>query len=314
MSADPEQKQEYTNLRVSPETIPDLITIAQSAFGVQLNENTLRRKFDTQFTGAAYLGIIARSQDNFPSAYYGVFPVKVLIDNRSYLVAQSGDTMTHKVHQGKGLFVKLAKETYRLAAENGIPLVFGFPNSNSYPGFVKKLDWKHDVDLTKFSKKIYTLPMAGIAAKYGWVGNCYRSFLSKRLRTRDYFQSSIIASGQNGVERGLDYWNYKGYSPNFTFNAAGVKVWAKIDGVLQIGDIEYKESVDYEKVLKKIARRALLWGCHKIVFQCNNDTWLATILSKSYSSEKGLPVGYVCLTENFPASELKFTMADFDTF
>ncbi|OGS79814.1 MAG: hypothetical protein A3D31_07630 [Candidatus Fluviicola riflensis] len=314
MSADPEQKHEYTSLRVSPETIPDLITIAESAFGVQLNKSTLLRKFDTQFTGAAYLGIIARNENQFPSAYYGVFPVKVIIENRSYLVAQSGDTMTHKLHQGKGLFVRLAKETYQLAAENGVQLVFGFPNSNSYPGFVKKLNWQHNVDLTKFSKKIYTLPMAGLAAKYGWIGNCYRLLLSKRLRTRDYFQSSIIASGQNGVERDLDYWNYKAYSPNFTFRAAGVKVWAKIDGVLQIGDIEYKESADYEKVLKKIARWAFSRGCHKIVFQCSNDTWLSGILTKNYSSEKGLPVGYVNLTEDFPAFELKFSLADFDTF
>jgi Acetyltransferase (GNAT) domain len=313
MSANPEQ-QEYVNLRVSPETLPDLITIAQSAFGVQLNENTLRRKFNTQFTGLAYLGMIARDDANFPSAYYGVFPVKVLVENQPYLVAQSGDTMTHKAHQGKGLFVKLAKETYKLAAENGIQVVFGFPNSNSYPGFVKKLDWKHEVDLTKFSKKIYTLPLAGLAAKYAWIGKCYRSFLRTRLQTRTYFQSSIIASGQNGLERSNDYWNYKAYSPNFTFKAGGVTVWAKIDGVLQIGDIEYKEAIDYDKVLKKIARRAFFWGCHKIVCQCNEDTWLAGILTKNYSSEKGLPVGYVRFNENFPASELKFSMADFDTF
>ncbi len=313
MAAD-QQKQEYASLRITPETIPDLLTIAQSAFGVKLDENTLRRKFDTRFTGESYIGFIARSKEQFPSAYYGVFPIKVQIDGRPYLVAQSGDTMTHKDHQGKGLFVKLAKETYHLAAENHIQMVFGFPNSNSYPGFVKKLDWQHDVDLTKFSKKIATFPMAGFAAKYSWVRSLYRSVLGSRLRSRDYFQSSILATGQNGVERSPDFWNYKAYSSNFTFRAGGVKVWARIDGVLQIGDIEYNESVDYDKVLRKIAQWAFFHGCHKIVFQCNHDTWLAGILAKSYTAEKGLPVGYLRLAESFPYSELKFTMADFDTF
>lgn len=313
MSTD-SNKQAYTNLRVSPETISDLIEIASSAFGVVLDKNTLLKKYDTRFAGASYLGVVAYDENQAPSAYYGVFPIKVKVDNQIYLAAQSGDTMTHKSHQGKGLFVKLAKESYQLAAENGVQWIFGFPNGNSYPGFVKKLDWKHEVDLTKFSKKVYTMPLSGIASKYQWFAKSYRTVLGSRLRTRDYFQSSIIATGQNGVERDPDFWKYKAYSPNFTFSAGGVKVWAKIDGVLQIGDIEYNESIDYDKVLKKIARRAFFWGCHKIVFQCSNDTWLAGILAKSYASEKGLPLGYLRLAESFPHAELKFSLADFDTF
>ena len=306
--------QDYAIVRMHSGAFNDLIFIAQSAFGVLLDEKKLNKKFDTQFTGVANLGFIAYSTDHTPSAYYGVFPVFMLIDGVQYLVAQSGDTMTHTNHQGKGLFVKLARESYQLAASNGVQLIFGFPNGNSYPGFVKKLDWNHEKNLVKYTKRINTVPLAALAARYNSFKKFYKYFTKRHIQKRAFFGNSLLETGENGVLRDQNFWNYKAYSDNFTFNASGVKVWAKIDGVLLVGDIEYKEGTDYAKVLKKIAGKAFFLGCHKIVFQCSSHTWLSNILENTYQSEVGLPIGYLKLNEHFPDKELKFTMADFDTF
>lgn len=305
---------DYSIVRMNSRAFKDLIFIAQSAFGVLLDENKLAKKFDTQFTGVANLGFIAYSTDQTPSAYYGVFPVFIHIKGVRYLVAQSGDTMTHIDHQGKGLFVRLARESYQLARFNNVQLIFGFPNGNSYPGFVKKLNWSHEKNLVKYTKSISTFPLAALAARYNSFNGFYKYLIKKYTRKRDFFDNSLLETGENGVLRDLDFWNYKAYSDNFTFTASGVKVWAKIDGVLLVGDMEYKEGTDYAKVLKKIARKAFFLGCHKIVFQCSSNTWLSKVLENSYKSEAGLPIGYLKLNDSFPDEELKFTMADFDTF
>ena len=50
-------------------------------------------------------------------------------------------TMTHPDYRRKGLFRLLAESCYLQAFQNGIELVYGFPNENSYYGFVNKLEW-----------------------------------------------------------------------------------------------------------------------------------------------------------------------------
>jgi GNAT superfamily N-acetyltransferase len=56
-----------------------------------------------------------------------------------FLSAQIGDTFTDADYQRKGIFVTLVEKS-RLKAESvGVKLIYGFPNANSLPGYVKKL-------------------------------------------------------------------------------------------------------------------------------------------------------------------------------
>lgn len=76
------------------------------------------------------------------AANYNLFVVKAKINGiKNQLICQSLDTLTDKDHRGKGLFIKLAHEIYEDCDKSGIKAVYGFPNSNSAPGFFKKLGW-----------------------------------------------------------------------------------------------------------------------------------------------------------------------------
>ncbi|MDG6225381.1 MAG: GNAT family N-acetyltransferase [Candidatus Thermoplasmatota archaeon] len=72
---------------------------------------------------------------------YEVVRFKALYDGKEIDACHSQDTMTHPGYRRQGIFEVLANKTYDKAREEGIGFVFGFPNQNSYPGFVKKLDW-----------------------------------------------------------------------------------------------------------------------------------------------------------------------------
>lgn len=76
------------------------------------------------------------------AAIYATFGVRLKIDTEIHLGCQSLDTITDLDYRGKGLFIKLAKDVYQKAKDDGVALVYGFPNGNSIHGFEKKLEWK----------------------------------------------------------------------------------------------------------------------------------------------------------------------------
>lgn len=73
--------------------------------------------------------------------HYAVQRMKVIIDGKEKGAALSMNTMTHPDYQGRGIFPELAMHVYKQCEDSGIELIFGFPNENSYIGFVKKLGW-----------------------------------------------------------------------------------------------------------------------------------------------------------------------------
>lgn len=78
------------------------------------------------------------------AAHYAVTSMRMRIEGSDRLGALSGTTMTHPEHRGKGLFQLLARQTYDRMSQEGMSLVWGFPNSQSHRGFVRDLQW-HDL-------------------------------------------------------------------------------------------------------------------------------------------------------------------------
>lgn len=75
-------------------------------------------------------------------AHYVTVPVDATIDGRAAKGLLSLNTATHPAHQGKGLFTRLANETYAYAADHGFEFVVGVANANSTPGFTRKLGFQ----------------------------------------------------------------------------------------------------------------------------------------------------------------------------
>jgi GNAT superfamily N-acetyltransferase len=76
------------------------------------------------------------------AAHYVTTPVNYAYNGRQWKGLLSLNTATHPDYQGKGLFTKLAGETYNYASQNGYEFVIGVANQNSTHGFLKKLDFK----------------------------------------------------------------------------------------------------------------------------------------------------------------------------
>ena len=133
---------DYNLIQLEDKTYSAIQDLYLRSFGANSSIESIKEKYNTSDFGLKNIGFLAIDNNNDNGAYYGVFPMRMTINNKDYLVAQSGDTMTAPEHRGKGLFIELAKKTYDLAKEKNIQFVFGFPNKNSFPGFQKKLEWK----------------------------------------------------------------------------------------------------------------------------------------------------------------------------
>ena len=91
-------------------------------------------------TGKA-LGFDAWDGDQL-AAHYVCVPASVFIRGEKRNILLSLNTATHPRYQGQGLFTKLADMTYSAAAAAQFDGIYGVANSNSTPGFVKKLGFK----------------------------------------------------------------------------------------------------------------------------------------------------------------------------
>jgi hypothetical protein len=86
--------------------------------------------------------------------HYTVTPTYLNHAGDRVLACQSGDTMVHPDYQGRGLFVRTAVESYRDLLSQGFAMVFGFPNKNSFPGFIRKLDWEPICRLRQYELRL----------------------------------------------------------------------------------------------------------------------------------------------------------------
>jgi GNAT superfamily N-acetyltransferase len=82
--------------------------------------------------------------------YHGRLPCSDELEH-TVLTAQSMTTMTHPDYRGQGLFVKCARMCFEMAKEDGVKLVWSFPNKNSEKTFYGTLGWKRlgNVGLTR---------------------------------------------------------------------------------------------------------------------------------------------------------------------
>ncbi|MCL1141727.1 GNAT family N-acetyltransferase [Shewanella gaetbuli] len=74
--------------------------------------------------------------------HYAVVPMNLESENESILGFLSMTTMVGVDYRKHGLFQELAERVYEVInAFNQPAMVFGFPNENSTPGFIRRLQW-----------------------------------------------------------------------------------------------------------------------------------------------------------------------------
>jgi hypothetical protein len=312
---------EYVYERLSGENLHNLIFLYQECFNVRINLDFLKKKYNTAPFGAAYVGYIAFEKETREVAgYYGVFPVLAKTSmKRNLLIAQSGDTMTHPRHQGRGLFTSLARMTYSLAGKEGINFVFGFPNENSYPGFKKKLKWEFYHNINHYAIKTGGLPFDKLFKKVARFYGMYEKFFRNKLKdylVQDTFGNSLERqSPDHGfILHDEVFFKYKTFYPSYTIKINKVLCVVKIDGRLWVGDVEYCSRETFIDIVDELILLAKRIGCSSVHFSVSEGTSYDNILKERFEVKSKIRAGYLNITGTVDPSEFVYQALDFDTY
>ena len=84
--------------------------------------------------------IVVALENGIVIGHYAMIPMPFVQDNLQHVGYLSMTTMVHPDYRKYGLFQELASVAYSKALPG--TFVYGFPNSNSAPGFKKRLEWE----------------------------------------------------------------------------------------------------------------------------------------------------------------------------
>jgi predicted N-acetyltransferase YhbS len=143
------------------------------------------------------------------SGQYAMMPVRLQHEGKPVLGLLSLDTATSPDFARQGVFTTLAKQLYESAATEA-PIVFGFPNANSAPGFYRRLDW---VELQPFPLLIRPLGNARALLR-AWQPRLAPltspiAFLTPLLRV---FEHAVRLASERGPSRVRTLENFSGWA------------------------------------------------------------------------------------------------------
>lgn len=305
---------DYSIERLSEAHIPALANLYNLCFRKNISPDWFRQKYNTENLGVKYIGFLALDQ-NKVAAFYGVIPCPVILEGQEILAAQSADTMTHPDHRNKGLFVTLARKTYKLAKNSNIRFLFGFPNQHSQPGAVK-LGWDFSLPAMKlFQLTPRSLPYARLIFRSKLLSQCYLGAIRLTLGSDRGSTAGIFSKQRNGPKHDAAFIAYKKYSPAFFISINQTDIWVRLDGDMKIGLISTPPESDARPLLKKLKTLAAVLGCGRVVFITSHNTGLYKSLSPHLQPVDAFPTGIYRLTEErLPYELISFEYCDLDIF
>ena len=138
-------KRTWTVRLAQPSDARRIAELFETVFGLSRSVAHTTWKFDQNPAGPPVV-VVAEDGDRIVGQY-ALWPTPLRLGGTSVLGAQSLETMTHPDYRGQGMFTVLANESFIAAADRGVEVLYGFPNSNSFHGFVRRLNWDHTGDV-----------------------------------------------------------------------------------------------------------------------------------------------------------------------
>ncbi|HEY4194740.1 MAG TPA: GNAT family N-acetyltransferase [Mucilaginibacter sp.] len=311
------QKSGYRIERLSKSNIASLDKLYNEVYGRPKPVDFYVKKYETSYTGVEHVGYIAFNENKNPIAFYAVIPCFIRNGDTLYLAAQSADTMTHPKYQFKGLFVQLANLTFDLAQEEGISLIFGFPNQNSLHGFLVRLKWSMTETLDYYNIPTGLPSIGGVTKRIPFLNKFYTQYqqyiLKDYLVTRKGIENSVFKDGFAGVNRNALYLNYRTYQDTQVIKIGEAFLWVKISDTFIIGDINCREE-EFDHVMDEVKKLATKLGLKSVGFHTSHQTKLSALFSARYQAVPSFYVLFKDLGARIPLDKIKFTYADVDTF
>jgi hypothetical protein len=307
----------YSSEKISEKNLTQLVWLFNQEHGGKFSLDYFKCKFNTEWTRKKYIGFFAKDADNQVAAFYGGFPCQMKINDQIKLVLQSGDTITHANHRKKGLFVRLAMETYDYAIIEDFDYVFGFPNKNSEYGFFQKLGWKKLGNFKNFTFKFSNFNLFGLCHKFLFLKPFYDVFWKKQLAKYSISLEEALENYNqkyNGVLKDFNFLSYKlQYGNSSLVKIENNIFWIKKDNGIHLGELFISnEEVEFNNYLKPLAKA---FKVRQIHFSCSeNHSYYNLLMNSECIKNIGNIIGIRGLKNKEIPMDLSFVSGDSDDF
>ncbi len=123
----------------------DMIEMSIENYGAEndiCDPKFIRHQYFKNPAGDALIEFAVDSENDMLAGQYVVMPAKIRVFGRDQKCVISMNTLTREKYRGQKIFTKLAELTFTRAVNEGYEFVYGVPNQNSYPGFIRRLSFK----------------------------------------------------------------------------------------------------------------------------------------------------------------------------
>jgi hypothetical protein len=185
---------------------------------------------------------LAAVEDNKIIGCNGFISTDFRLNEKLFAGYQSCWTATHPKHQGRKIFVNIINEAKKILEEKDAGFIYGVPNDNSRPIFVKKLGFK------EIPCSIIQIPNIPIVRKL---------WLNKSDQSADYYHKNTILP----VERQLADLKRSQSASFVDFQINDSYVWGKIGSKIKygmkvkyfyIGGLELANPKDFNLLMREI--------------------------------------------------------------
>lgn len=178
------------------ENLTEMIEITKENYGeIEISdERFLQWQYFNNPAGKALIKL-AKSDDNKVVGQYVIIPMKIKVNEKIVDSTLSLNTLTRKEYRGKGIFTGLADAVYNQCKEDKLEFTYGFPNQNSYPGFMKKLQF---TDLGSIPLMVYPLNIEKLVLKkfnsnlLAKLSSFFRCIFNIKLKDNDNIEIKTI--------------------------------------------------------------------------------------------------------------------------
>ncbi len=186
---------------------------------------------------------------------YCVIPQKYRIGGKNVLGSVSLNTLVREDYRKMGIFTKLAEDCFWECQKRGIEFTLGFPNPNSYPGFVRRLNFDELKELPLLIKpyKLSNLLASKLKVSFlkylfwpvdfclgfrgggGESGNIVFEMKKEEInnlwkRNKKYYKNIALRDG--------DFLDWRMNCPNRNYKYLGYKKRGKLLGYMVLGLME----------------------------------------------------------------------------
>ncbi len=302
---------------LSPDNTGMLYELYQSVYGGKRAAGYYERKYAAVYPEHPPVGFLAFEEGGNSSrriiGFYGALPCYLFSGDACVPAAQCADAMTHPAFRRKGLFLILARLTMNACEQSGIKMLFGFPNQHSLPGFLDKLGWQRAGQLDCFRVPVTALPIGKIFRRLMFtvsVYELYSNYVIRRLIRKDA-RLATVRDVESGLHRDRLWMENKRLGGMHLVPVAGNTCWLRIGEDLLIGDLTGDAGCLNLKVIKKLARRL---GLPAVQLHCSPGTALHEALRAQIPALPSFTIVVKDFGSGIRAGDLKFTLADIDTF